>query len=351
MQSAAHALATDAARVDYPPAHWKLLHSRLQMLAFPGDAPLRHTIAGLAFEAADQPDRAARCYARAAGQSTDLITNETTSRLRAAAMQRVRQLYDADLTGRRDGIWRQHATGNWQVLEVRRFRIHHRNDAAARRMAAALDFHFARIARRWSLDENEIPWSQPADIFLHADAKSFADATDQPPPVTAVSHIQMQGDRIIAKTIHAHQQDALLLSSSLAHELAHLATAELRRDRPLPAVIAEGLALDMEPACRHRQFARLFAGLPQPSPVARLLTANDLHPPETHFYAEAHRLVTVLRTRTSPAALIAMEFEAFELPRLATRCGFSDAHALQRAYHAARAQPRPTEPQRTEPRP
>lgn len=338
IQSAIHALSHDADLVGYPQDHWKMIYQRAEKLRFAEDEPFRLIIAGLAYESAGQADRAAESYINAIGDKNSRHRRDSVAALRSAALNSVRQYYDVGLTRRRIGLWQRHESGDWQTLDVGRFRVHHRNPAVAQRVEDALNFHFSRIAHRWAHDEAEIPWSQPADIYIHADADAFAVATEQPGNVTAVSHVQLQGDRVISKRIDAHQRDPLLLSSSLAHELAHLMAAELRRDRPLPPVIAEGIALDVEPACRHRQFARIFADLKHPASLTKLLAAADAHPPETNFYAEAHRLTTVLLSRVDVASLMSMTLDGHDAARIASRCGFTNKRQLQTTYrnlHAA----------------
>lgn len=333
LQSLAHALMEDQ-RVHYPPAYWKLVFERIARSDYEGpDAEaLKATLEAIAFEHAGDSERAAGSYARAA-RTTSGRASPRLAAARLAALRVIRGLYDPKATGRRAGEWRRSDTSAPQLLESDRFRVHHRNALIAQRVAQALDFHFARIADTWSLDVEEIPWNQKADIHLHPDVHAFREATGQLPPVTAISHIRLQGSEIRQKIIHVHLGDELLMSASLAHELAHLMMAELRRDRPLPAVIAEGLALHAEPDCRHRQFARLFQGLKRKTPIRRLLQFEDVHPTDASFYSEAHRLMAVLRTRTNFADILELRSSASDAQHLARKCGFSDRRQLQRIYN------------------
>lgn len=332
MQSLVHALDDDG-RVRYPAAYWKIIFERIRQTNYQGPdaAALRATLEGLAFEHAGDADRAAQAYARAV-DSRSRRTSSSLAAVRRAAIDALRSVYDVDAIGRRAGEWTRSDTDTPQLFESKRFRIHHRNAIVAQQVGRALDFHFERIADSWALDLDEIPWATKANIYLHSDRHAFFEATGQSPPVTAISRVRMQGTTIQQKVIHVHLADPMLLSSSLAHELAHLMTAEIRRDRPLPAVIAEGLALNAEPQCRHRQFARLFEAQKQPATIRRLLAFEDVHPTDASFYSDAHRLMRVLRTRTHPADILALRSESMDVKELARKCGFGGWKQLQRMY-------------------
>ncbi|MCB9852178.1 MAG: hypothetical protein H6819_03710 [Phycisphaerales bacterium] len=332
MQSLVHALDDDN-RVRYPAAYWKIIFERISQTEYTGPdaAALRATLEGLAFEHAGDAERAVQAYGRAV-RPQSRRTSSNVSAARRAAIDMVRKEYNVEAIGRRADEWKRNDTEAMQLFESDRFRIHHRNAVVAQQVGRSLDFHFARIADSWALDIDEIPWETKADVYLHSDRHAFLEATGQSPPVTAISRIRMQGGTIQQKIIHVHLADPMLLSSSLAHELAHLMTAEIRRDRPLPAVIAEGLALNAEPHCRHRQFARLFEEQKQPASIRRLLAFDDVHPTDVSFYSAAHRLMTVLRTRSHPADLLALRSESMDAKELARKCGFADARQLQLMY-------------------
>lgn len=332
LQSLVHALDSES-RIRYPESYWKLIFRRIGPLRDAGrrSDTLKATLEGFAFEHAGDDQRAAQSYARAVG-TAERRKRLSAAGLKRAAIREVRALYDPDATGRRGEEWRRRDTDAMQLLESSRFRVHHRNAIVAQRVVRALDFHFARLADAWALDLEEVPWEHKADVYLHADPHAFFEATGQSPPVTAISRIQLQGSAVTQKVIHAHLADPLLLSSSLAHELAHLMTAELRRDRPLPAVLTEGLALHAEPQCRHRQFARLFEQQKRATPVRRLLEFEDVHPTDADFYAGAHRLMTVLRSRVALADILELRGDAIDANRLARACGYANPRQLQRDY-------------------
>lgn len=333
LQCLVHSLDDDSGP-RYPAAYWRLIFQRIADADYhgPDAGALKATLEGIAYEHAGNARQAARAFARALAPSARRATSGAAAGHRAAVAQ-IRKLYDPASTGRRRGEWQRSDTDAPQLLESPRFRVHHHNGVIAQRVARALDFHFERIADSWALDANEIPWEKKADIYLYPDLDAFYKATGQAPPVTAISHIRLKGSQVAKKEIHAHLADPMLLSASLAHELTHLMTAELRRDRPLPAVLTEGLALCAEPQCRQRQFARLFESQKRPATIKRLLKFTDVHPTNVSFYCEAHRLMAVLLSRANPADILELRGEDIDVKRLARRCGFANWQQLQRRYN------------------
>lgn len=300
LQSMAHALARDVDRAEYPPDYWNMVLGRADALDAAGRETdlLRAALRGMACENLGRREDAARHYARAAGRPASGDAADL-ARARAEAVARVRALYD-DRLPRRRGLWSRHGDGDWQTLDAAPFRIFHRNEPAARLLLRAARFHRARVARLFGRDADELAWNVPCDLYLHAGADAFAAAAGRPADVRALSVIRRRGDALEAVAIHLHQADPLLLSASLPHELAHLAVAALvgpAAADDIPPALSEGLALAVEPGCRRRQFARLFAELPRPRTLKELFAVGDLHPPQPAFYAESARLVAVLQGR------------------------------------------------------
>ena len=295
-QCMVHALAEDIHRARYPPAYWRLVLRRAEAaeLEGPYSDALRRTLRGLAYENLGDPRRASIEYAGVTGRHGPGANPVQVRRGREAALRVVRKSYDVASSDRRRGIWADHLPGEWRILRTPGFRIHHRNIEAAARVGAALKFHSSRISNLMALDPDEVPWTRPCDVYLHADATAFRKATGRPERVPAISVIHKRGADLEGHEIHAYQTDPMLLSSSLAHELAHLMIGAVTDYRPFPAVLNEGLALHVEPQCRHRQFAGLFGKIRQPKSIDRLLKVDEIHPPETEFYAQAYRLMAVL---------------------------------------------------------
>ncbi|MFQ5411737.1 MAG: hypothetical protein ACE5EC_05550 [Phycisphaerae bacterium] len=334
MQCMAHALAADIDRARYPPSYWKLVLRRAEAWRFDGAGAesLKALLRGLAHENLGVTDKAAARYAQVIGRPVVSLDAELVARSRKSALKTIRRWYDPGLSARRDGIWSRNERTDWRVLSRPGFRIHHRNEQAADRVAKAARFHFRRIADLLALDVEEVPWPVACDVYLHADEAAFREATDQPGPVRAISVIETRGGKLQRHAIHVHQRDPLLLSASLGHELAHLIVGAVTGYRPGVAVLNEGIALHVEPECRHRQFGRLFGGIERPRRIRPLLSVGELHPPEPDFYAEAYRLVSVLRRGGDLSRIVEMSGETKNRDKLARRFGFQNGKALEKAY-------------------
>lgn len=334
LQSMVHALARDIDRVGYPPDYWKLILSRLERVDVDtrADPMLAAIVRGIAHEDLGNLDKAGAQYGRVLGRPALGASAESVRRDRDRAIQRIRALYDPGLSRRRQGIWAKSAAGPWQKLQTDRFRIHHRNGEVAERVAAALRFHFDRIAALLGRAPAEIPWGKRADVYLHADADAFRESSGQRGNVQACSIIRRRGDTVEAIEIHAAQTDPLLLSTSLAHELTHLMVAAVIHHRSLAGALAEGIALHAEPRARRQQFSRLFARQKDPRGIKSLLGIGGSHPTEPAFYAQAHRLVAVLLPRGDISLILETRADMSDPKVLAREFGFKSALALQRAY-------------------
>ncbi|MBX3396602.1 MAG: tetratricopeptide repeat protein [Phycisphaerae bacterium] len=335
LQCLAHALARDIDRTIYPPEFWKLSLQRAATVGgtSPGSDRMLAVLRGLAYENLGEPGRAANEYARFLGRPAT-ESAAAAQDLRNQVMASLRQRYDIDSCGRRRGFWQHADPGEPRVLPSDRFRIHHRNERVAELVAEAVRFHFARIADLLSLDIGEIPWQAPCDIFIHVDARSFREALGHGRDVRAASVIDSSGRRLVRHEIHLYQQDPMMLSASLSHELAHLMIAARNEYRPMPAVISEGLALHVEPKCRRRQFARLFHDLPRPRKLGLLLNISQTHPPEAEFYCEAYQFVDVLASRGGLGRVLEINDKEASLAQLTRLFQFASSADLEAAYLA-----------------
>jgi len=222
------------------------------------------TLQGLAYENTGALGRAAEAYAAVLGKAADPGNGEHIREARLAAIGIVRKFYDSDLGGRRRGVWGKSETGDWLVVETARFRIHHRNVQAARRVADAMEFHFDRLAPSWDGRPKVSPGRNRGEVYLHKDQAAFRQGDGAASGCKRGIHHPKTGNKLEAQEIHLHQADPILLSTSLPHELMHLMAAALVEYKPIAAAVSEGLALHAEPRCRELQFARLFAELNQP---------------------------------------------------------------------------------------
>lgn len=335
LQCLAHAMARDVDRTIYPPEFWRLSLRRAATAgsASPDADKMLAILRGLAYENLGDSGKAADEYSRFLERPSTESTTDVTV-LRKQVLRSLRRRYDVASCGRRKGFWQQADSGGPRVLQRGRFRIHHRNEQAARLVADATEFHFARIADLLSLDVGEISWQAPCDIFLYVDGRSFREALGHAEDVRAASVIDSSGRRLVRHEIHLHQQDPMMLSASLSHELAHLMIASQNEYRPMPAVISEGLALHVEPKCRRRQFARLFRDLPRPRKLGVLLNVSQTHPPEAEFYSEAYQFVDVLARQGGLGRVLDVNDNGVTIPQLAQRFHFASPADLEAAYLA-----------------
>lgn len=334
LQSMVFALAADAGRVRYPPIYWRRILRRAEHSAAEAgqSSMFRAMLRGLAYDNQGDPQRAAIEYGKVLGRPVVSLDEGLIARSRAAARDSLRRWYDVGLSERRQGIWDRAEPGDWQLLEVPRFRIHHHNPAAARRVAAALRFHFNRIAGLLGRDPEAVPWPVPCDVYLHVDGDAFRSATGQAEPVRAISVVRKLGEALHGHRIHVSQTDPMLLSTSLGHELAHLMVSAVVGGASFKPVLNEGIALHVEPQCRHRQFARLFRLDRKPRTIGSLLAVEEVHPPEPGYYAEAYRLLDVLLSRGDMNTALAAGQSAGNRRELALSFGFESGSSLERRY-------------------
>lgn len=333
LECAVHALGEDIDRVAYPPDYWHSLTRRAQALSprGPDEEYLASVLIGLACENMQLfPEAAARYQRRA----TPIASADATEarRLRHEALRAARRRYNRSRTGRRDGLWTFWQGDEWRVLRSGRFEIRHRNADAAQHVQAALEFHFDRIARRCGVEPDDVPWGAACTIHLHRDEAAFRKETGTAGAVQAASIIRTRARRLASHEIHVFQSDPALLSCTLAHELGHLMIGALTSYRPMPSALAEGLALQFEPPCRHVQFARLFQRNDNPRTLDALLRISEAHPADGAFYAESHRLVSVLIREGGVGALIRGGPQGPDVAALAVLGGFEDAAALESAF-------------------
>jgi len=310
LQSMAFALVEDVDRATFTPDFWKVVLRRVAAAprAQSADAELRAMVRGMAAEDAGEQGPAAREYAFVAGANPAMAGDAgALSDARRAAVSRLRAIYDPSLSDRRAGPWRTRLSGDWRVLKTPGFRIHHRNEHAARGVADALAFHFDRVCQLLGRTREQVPWPVPCDIWLYSDRAHFVrEVGPKSDAVLASSDIRLLGTKLESHAVHVTQSDPMLLSSTLAHELTHLIVGAATEYRTLPGAIAEGIALAVEPRARHVQFARIHRGLARRRDAAALLQFNETHPADAAFYAEAANLVARLSARGGIAPILSL---------------------------------------------
>lgn len=231
---------------------------------------------------------------RAAPRAEDVVPPEDIV-LRRPAAAAASRFWCESCVDRRSGVWQQHDAGEWAVSSSPHFTLHHRNETVARRVAMALEFHFERIAELWGSKVESVPWSRRCDVWLHADRAALLKAVPgragDGSTIRGSCVIELRGTRLVSHAIHLSQDDLLLLSTTIPHELSHAMLAAFVGYRMPPAVLREGIALQAEPLARAMQFRRLLPTAPQRRSVAELLAMTVSHPADAPaYYAEAFGL-------------------------------------------------------------
>lgn len=331
LQAMVFALVDDVDRANFSRQFWQAVMQRVAAVpkASSGDAALRAMVRGLAAEDSGDDRSAAREYASvAAGEGAITSDGLPVAQARRAAVTQLRRMYDPALSQRRGGFWRKKPNDDWRILEAPGFRIHHRNERAARAVADALAFHLDRITELLEQPRGRLPWTIPCDVWLYHDQKQYEMAVRPVnDAVLASTDIRMRDDRLESHALHVTQSDPMLLSSTLAHELTHLIVGAVTKYRVMPGALAEGLALAAEPRGRQIQFARIHRGLAQHRTAAALLQLRETHPTDAAFYAEAAHLVTRLRAKGGLAPLLSLP-DRPTVDQIAKAYGLVDEDAL-----------------------
>jgi hypothetical protein len=189
--------------------------------------------------------------------------------------------------------------GQWAVAETTNCRIFHTQDKEfAERVARAAETARATYARKW-LGEVPAAWTPRCDIYVHDTREEYSKSTGQPNDCPGHSTIDGVGERVVARKIDLHRDEALMLTGWLPHEMTHVVLADRFGTKALPRWADEGMAVLSEPRDRvelhlrnlpqHRRDRLLFA-------VADLMQYKDY--PEgryiSPFYAQSVSLVDYL---------------------------------------------------------
>ena len=201
-----------------------------------------------------------------------------------------------------------HPSGSaWAVAETANFRIFHNQEPGyAEKVAQVAERTRTAMQKKW-FGTVEAPWNPRCDIYLHATAEAYSQATKVPANVPGHAHMKREGSRILARQIDLHVDEVSLLVSVLPHEATHVVLAGRFGPIDLPRWADEGMAVLTEPRDRverhlrnlprYREAGQLFS-------VRQLLAIEDW--PEAHrisaFYAQSVSLVDYLCQLRGPQA-------------------------------------------------
>jgi hypothetical protein len=225
----------------------------------------------------------------------------------------------------------------WAVAETANFRVFHRQARdLAERVAQAAERTRTAMQRKWFGEVGE-DWNPRCDLYLHATAHDYSEATGVPANSPGHSEIRTEAGRVIGRRMYLHCDDPNMVTAVLPHETTHVVIAGRFGESPVPRWADEGLAVLTEPRDKidrhlrnlpqYRQDRMLFG-------LRQLMQMNDYPDPRYigSFYAESVSLVDYLARQKGPLTFTAFLRDGLRggyEPALKRYYGFSDFNDLQ----------------------
>jgi hypothetical protein len=236
----------------------------------------------------------------------------------------------------------------WAVAETANFRIFHNQPRdLAERVAQVAERTRAAMQRKWFGEVSEA-WNPRCELYLHATAQDYSQATGVPGNSPGHSTIRTDGGRVISRRMDLRCDDPNMVTAVLPHETTHVVIAGRFGEVPVPRWADEGMAVLTEPGDKierhlvklpqYRQDRQLF-GLQQ------LLRLNDYPDPRYvgSFYAESVSVVDFLVHEKGPQTFTQFLREGLRTgyePALRRHYGINDfAELEQRWLHYAFGDP------------
>ena len=104
-------------------------------------------------------------------------------------------------------------------------------------------------------------WSPRCDIWLHENGNDYAKATAKNAASMGNSSVGFKNGSAQARRIDLRLDDADLLETTLAREVAYVVLADLFPDQPLPHWADVGMTILSEPQAEVSRYARALRGL------------------------------------------------------------------------------------------
>jgi hypothetical protein len=188
----------------------------------------------------------------------------------------------------------------WAIAETANFRIFHRQSPDfAEKVAHIAESARVAMSRKWFGDMPPA-WTPRCDVYLHATAKEYSQATPAPSWSPGHSTMHAEGDRVVVRRMDLRCDAPHLLEGVVPHETTHIVLCGRFGKYTVPRWVDEGVAVLTEPRelvelhlrnlPRHRQDQTLF-------PLAQLLKFYDKYPDARSigpFYAQSVSLVEYL---------------------------------------------------------
>jgi hypothetical protein len=228
----------------------------------------------------------------------------------------------------------------WAVAETANFRVFHNQPReVAERVAQVAERTRAAMQRKWFGDAGE-DWNPRCDLYLHATAQDYSQATGVPANTPGHSTIRAEAGRVVGRRMDLHCDFPNLVATVLPHETTHVVIAGRFGECPVPRWADEGMAVLTEPREQidrhlrklpeHRQNRELFN-------LRQLMQMNDY--PDPHyigsFYAESVSLVDFLARQKGPQTFTTFLREGLRggyEPALRRYYGFTDFNDLEQHW-------------------
>lgn len=228
----------------------------------------------------------------------------------------------------------------WAVAETANFRVYHNQPREfAERVAQAAERTRAAMQRKWFGGVSE-DWSPRCELYLHATAQDYSQATGVPANSPGHSTIRTEVGRVISRRMDLHCDDPNLLGAVLPHETTHVVIAGRFGEAQVPRWADEGLAVLTEPRDkveRHLRNLPQFRQDRQLFGLRQLMQMSDYPDPRYigSFYAESVSLVEFLSRQKDPQTFTAFLREGLRggyEPALRRYYGFEDFSDLERHW-------------------
>jgi hypothetical protein len=199
----------------------------------------------------------------------------------------------------------ERAGNGWAIAETANFRVYHNQPREiAEKAAQVAEQTRTAMLKKWFGATDE-PWQQKCDLYLHATAQDYAQATGVPANSPGHSEISSEGSHVFVRRMHMHCDNPNMLSAVLPHETTHVVLAGRFGDKAVPRWADEGMAVLTEP---REQIDRHLRNLPKHSQERQLFYLRDLMQladyPEPRrvgaFYSQSVSVVEFLSRQKGP---------------------------------------------------
>ncbi len=193
----------------------------------------------------------------------------------------------------------------WYRADTANFRVFYRQSRElAEQVAGVAERTRLAMHRKWFGGTPE-EWNPKCDIFLHASAQDYTQATGVPGNSPGHSSIRTESGRVVGRRIDLHVDNPNMLIAVLPHEATHVVLAGQFGGYAVPRWADEGMAVLTEPRDkveRHLQNLGRCRDEQQLFSVHDLMQMNDYPEPRriSAFYAESVSLVDFLSNQRGP---------------------------------------------------